>query len=147
MSTSPTGTRAELIDPRGLRFAAGVTSVVLALVLIFQSPWLLACQTVVFGVGAIFGASKSPYGQIFARLIRPRLAPPTELEDPQPPRFAQLIGFAFAAVGACGFFLGSPIVGSIAAGFALTAALLNSTIGFCLGCEVYLVLRRLSPVR
>jgi len=80
------------IDPRGARFAAVVSTIVLALVLITGSGWLLAAQTLVFAVGAALGLRFAPYGMVFRWLIRPRLGPPAELEAEPPPRFAQGIG-------------------------------------------------------
>ena len=77
------------VDPRGPRFAAGLTSLVLALVLLTGSAWLLAAQAVVF---ALTAAGRGPYAVVFRRLVRPRLGPPAELEDPRPLRFAQLVG-------------------------------------------------------
>jgi hypothetical protein len=131
-----------VIDPRGPRFAAWVTSVVLALVLLTQSPWLLGVQAVVFGVGAVLGIQRAPYGLIFRSLLRPHLAPPAELEPAEPPRFAQAVGAGFAVVGVIGFAVGSGAVGLIATAFALAAALLNAVFGFCLGCELYLFFRK-----
>jgi hypothetical protein len=37
---------------------------------------------------------------------------------------------------------GATVVGQVAVGFALVAALLNAVFAFCLGCEVYLLVRR-----
>jgi hypothetical protein len=79
---------------------------------------------------------------VFRIAVRPRLAPPDELEDPRPPRFAQALGLVFAAVGVAGFLLGSNAVGLVATALALAAALLNAAFGLCLGCELYLILRR-----
>ncbi len=81
---------------------------------------------------------------MFRTLVRPRLGAPTELEDAAPPRFAQAVGFAFALVGLVGFLAGATLVGLIATGFALVAALLNAVFGFCLGCEMYLLIRRVG---
>lgn len=136
-----------MIDPRGQRFAAAITSVVLALVLIFSSGWLLAAQALIFAWAVVFGPARSPYGFLFAKLVRPRLATPAALEDARPPRFAQAVGLAFTLIGCIGYFAGVPLLGAIATAFALVAALLNATIGFCLGCEMYLLLRRLAPNR
>lgn len=127
------------IDPRGPRFGAALTTVVLAAVVITGSPWLLAAQAVVFGLGAL---GRSPYGVVFRRLVRPRLAAPTELEHDAPPRFAQAVGLAFAAVGLVGFATGSTLLAVAATSAALGAAFLNSAFGICLGCEVYLLARR-----
>lgn len=132
-----------MIDPRGPRFGAAVTTVVLALVLITGAAWLLAIQAIVFALGA-FAPDIAPYGRLYARLIRPRLAPPAELEDPAPPRFAQAVGLAFSVVGLVGLLTGVTALAYAAIGAALAAAFLNAAFGFCLGCEIYLVIRRLS---
>ncbi|MEU7880623.1 DUF4395 domain-containing protein [Microbispora bryophytorum] len=132
------------IDPRRPRFGAAVTSVVLAVVLIAQNPWLLAAQAVVFALGA---AGASPYGLVFRRFVRPRLGPPAEMEDAAPPRFAQAVGLGFALVGLIGFVVGITPLALGATAAALLAAILNAAFGFCLGCETYLLIRRLQPGR
>ena len=138
-----------MIDPRGPRFAAWVTSAVLALTLLLSgSPTaaglLLATQAVVFALGS---AGRSPYQRVFRRFVRPRLAPPEELEAEAPTRFAQLVGLAFAVGGAVSFLTGAVTAGLVFTGFALVAALLNAAIGLCLGCELYLIVQRIKPTR
>ena len=137
------------IDPRGPQFAAALTTVVLAAVLLLApSPLgvaLLAVQAVLFAVGAGVGLQHTPHAWLFQRLVRPRLAPPAELEDPEPPRFAQGVGLVFALVGLAGFLSGATVVGLVATGLALAAALLNAAFGFCLGCEMYLLIKRVRP--
>jgi len=135
------------VDPRGPRFAATLTTVVLALTLLTGSPWLLALQGVVFAFGAFRGIQHTPYAWLFRRFVRPRLARPTELEDARPPRFAQTLGLAFAVVGLLGAVTGETAVFLVATGFALAAAFLNAAFGFCLGCEVYLIIRRSTHPR
>jgi hypothetical protein len=150
MSTTTTSPVATGIDPRGPRFAATLTSVVLVLVLLTPGPVsvvLLALQAAVFAVGAARGVQHTPYAVAFRWWVRPRLGPPAELEDPRPPRFAQAVGLVFAVVGLAGFAAGSPVVALVATGLALVAALLNATIGLCLGCEMYLILRRATARR
>jgi hypothetical protein len=136
------------VDPRGLRFAAGVTTVVLALTLVLNNPWPLAVQAVVFAISVAFGVQASPYGLLFKRLIRPRLGPPMELEDAAPPRFAQLVGLVFAVAGLIGYLTGATVLGVVATGFALVAAFVNAAVGLCLGCEAYLLIHRIrTPTR
>ncbi|MHB9864336.1 DUF4395 domain-containing protein [Streptomyces sp. YIM S03343] len=132
------------IDVRGPRFGAAVTTAVLALVLITGSAWLLAWQTLAFALGAAGGVGRSPYGVLFRRLIRPRLGPPTEFEPPEPPRFAQAVGLVFAGLGLVGYTLGPGWLGLAATGAALAAAFLNAAFGYCLGCETYLLVRRVT---
>jgi hypothetical protein len=132
------------IDARGPRFGAALTTVVLAVVLITGSFWLLAWQTLAFALGAAGGVGRSPYGWLFRTAVRPRIGPPTELEAPEPPRFAQAVGLGFAAVGLVGFGLGPDWLGLAATGAALAAAFLNAAFGYCLGCEMYLLVRRVT---
>ncbi|MFF7972563.1 DUF4395 family protein [Streptomyces sp. NPDC007905] len=132
------------IDVRGPRFGAAVTTVVLAVALITQNAWLLAWQTVVFALGAAGGVARSPYGLFFRTLVRPRLGPPTEFEPPEPPRFAQAVGLVFAGLGLVGFSVGPAWLGLAATGAALAAAFLNAVFGYCLGCEMYLLLKRVT---
>jgi hypothetical protein len=135
------------VDPRGQRFSAILTSFVLVVVLITGSWPLLAAQAVVFVIGVAFGLRSAPYGLIYQALVRPRLGPPAELEPEAPPRFAQGVGATFALVGVVGYALGIPALGMTATAFALIAAFLNAAFGLCLGCEAYLLLRRLTPGR
>jgi len=132
------------VDPRGLRFGAIITTLVLAIALVTQSAWLLALQGVVFALGAFVGLQASPYGVFFKAFVRPRLAPPVELEASGPPRFAQGVGLAFAVLGTIGFATGITWLGIAATAMALGAAFLNAAFGFCLGCEMFLILRRLT---
>jgi hypothetical protein len=134
-----------LVDVRGPRFAAALTAAVLAVALVLGSGVLVAVQAVVFAVGAFAGLRYAPYGVLFRTLVAPRLGPVREREPEAPPRFAQLVGLLFAVVGAAGYLLGVPVLGAVATGLALVAALLNATTGFCLGCELYLIARRALP--
>ncbi|WP_217213559.1 DUF4395 domain-containing protein [Streptomyces sp. AC550_RSS872] len=132
------------IDVRGPRFGAAVTTAVLAVVLVTGSAWLLAWQTLAFALGAAGGVSRSPYGWVFRTVVRPRIGPPTEFEAPQPPRFAQAVGLVFAGLGLAGYTLGPHWLGLAATGAALAAAFLNAVFGYCLGCEMYLLVRRMT---
>jgi hypothetical protein len=135
------------IDPRGPRTAALITTAVLAAVLITGSGWLLAVQALVFAAGAVFGLRYSPYGVLYRTLIRPRLGPPRELEPEAPLRFAQAVGLVFAVAGVAGYAAGLTLLGVVATAAALVAAFLNGAFGFCLGCEMYLLIRRIRPGR
>jgi hypothetical protein len=132
------------VDPRGPRFAAWVTTVVLAATLLTSSGWLLAAQAVVFALGAFAGLRYSPYSAVFRVLIAPRIGPPVAREAAAPVRFAQGVGFAFAVIGAVGYLAAVPVLGAAATALALAAAFLNAAFGLCLGCETYLLFRRLT---
>ena len=138
------------VDPRGLRVSAAITAAVLALVLVLPrsvGEVLLAVQVVIFAASSVIGLHASPYAQLFARAVRPRLGAPAETEDARPPRFAQVVGLAFSGAGLIALLLGATVAGYVLVGFAFAAALLNASVGLCLGCEMYLALRRFTPAR
>ena len=127
------------VDPRAPRFGAAITTLILALVLVTGSLWLLAAQAVVFALGI---AGRSPYGMLFKALVK---SAPKETEDSRPPRFAQGVGLVFAVAGLAGFAAGIMPLALAATAAALLAAFLNAAFGFCLGCETYLLIRRILP--
>lgn len=131
------------VDPRGVRFNAAVTTVVVALVLVSASSWLIAAQAVVFALGAFAGLRFAPYSVLYRLVVAPRLRQPTEKEDAAPVRFSQGVGFMFALVAAIGYATGLTTLGIVVTAFALAAAFLNAAFGFCLGCELYALLARL----
>jgi len=139
------------VDPRGPRFGAAVTTVVLAGSLLLLGTTaglvLVAWQALAFGLGAFVGLQAAPYGLIFRSVVQSRLAPAREFEDAAAPRFAQGVGFVFAVVAVVSLLGGLTAVAAVALALALAAAFLNAAFGFCLGCEMYLLGRRLLPGR
>ena len=133
-----------LIDARGPRYSAAITTFVLALALITESSYVIGFQFAVFLSAVLFGLRRSIYGFIYRNLIQPRLSGPVPSEDQRAPRFAQLIGALFAFVALLGGVTGNSAVFLIATSFALGAAFLNAAFGFCLGCQIYLILVRLT---
>jgi len=137
----------KLIDARGPRFGAILTTLMLAATLLTipstTSIILLSIQTLVFGLGSLVGLAAQPYGVIYRRFVQPKLGKPTDLEDPRPPRFAQSVGLMFAVVGLVALLTGATTVAFVAVGAALAAAFLNAAFNFCLGCEMYLIGRRI----
>lgn len=134
------------VDPRGPRFSAWATSVVLAVVLVTGWWWLLAVQSLIFAVSAFVSLRYNPWGQLYRSFVAPRLKPSSEREETPPLRFAQGVGFAFALIGTISYATGVPVVGIAATAVALAAAFLNAAFGLCLGCETYLLLRRFGLV-
>ncbi len=143
------------IDPRGPRFGAGITGVLLLVViglaltpgLELAATGLLGAIVAVFAWGAFAGIKRHPYGFLFKKLVRPRLNPPADLEDPAPPTFAQGVGFVITGIGFVLSFVLGPIALVVAAAAAFVAAFLNSVFGYCLGCQIYLLLVRGGVIR
>lgn len=132
-----------VIDVRGPRFGAAITTVVLALALIVQGPvgiGLVAWQWLAFAISALAGLRWSPYGNLF-RLIKRRLdlGPPPATEPEGPPRFAQLCGLVVASLALVAFAFGATTLGWVAVGIVVALAALQASTGVCIGCELYLL--------
>jgi len=147
-SSNTAATQPDLVDVRGPRFAAWVTTAVLVITLLVSasSPLaaavILGLQALIFAIGAVGGPRRHPYGRVFARVVAPRLGPVKEREPVPPLQFAQLVGLIFAVAGAVAFAGGAFLVGVIASAAALVAAFLNAAFGICLGCQLYPLVAR-----
>lgn len=148
MPSNTTTTQPDLVDVRGPRFAAWVTTAVLVLALIVSTASslvaavILAVQAVIFAIGAVGGPRKHPYGRIFATVVAPRVGPVQDREPTAPLKFAQLVGLIFAVLAVVGFATGAVLFGVIATAAALAAAFLNAAFGICLGCQLYPLVAR-----
>lgn len=172
MNTTPVATDTprppDRIDARGPRFSAGITAALLLLGVYLASIGTSASGSlgtthlaeraldpgffVVLLVATLFAWSlvspaSQPLGILFRRLVQPRLSAATEWEDPRPPRFAQGVGLAVVSVGLVLHLIGVPWALVIAGAAAFVAAFLNAAFGFCLGCELYLLLSRAGLIR
>jgi hypothetical protein len=132
-----------VIDARGPRFGAVITTAVLATALATNNLWVVIAQAIVFAIGAFRGPQFTPYALIFKSIVKPRLKSAVITEDVRPPQFAQSVGLLFALTAIAGSVLGIPVIFTIAISFALAAAFLNAAFNYCLGCEMYVVLLRL----
>jgi hypothetical protein len=153
------------IDPRGPRFAAGITSALLLVAVllgltglsatiasvslaqrVLDPAFLLLSAIALLFLWGVLSPRTAPWGVLYRRLIAPRLAPPRELEDPRPPRFAQGVGLFVTGIGLMLHLAGVPWALTIAAAAAFMAAFLNAVFGLCLGCQLYLLLQRAGIV-
>ena len=140
------------IDPRGPRFGATITNV-LSAIIFFEAldkstesiaALLFGIAAVLFLIGTVFGTSKHPFGWLYRTLVKPRLGAPSELEDARPPQFAQAVGLFVSVIGLVLYFAAVPYGIAIAAAALFLASALQAYVGFCLGCQMYLGLKRLG---
>ena len=140
------------IDPRGPRFGAGITNI-LSVVAFLEAldkgsepiaAAIFGLFAVLFLIGTLYGTSKHPFGWIYRSFVKPRLAAPKELEDSRPPQFAQAVGLFVSVIGLVLFWAAVPYGIAIAAAALFLASALQAYAGFCLGCQMYLGLRRLG---
>ncbi len=134
---SATLPKARMIDPRGHRFGAGVSAILLIVAFLTGTPWLVAVVLLSIGVSAAFGLRYSIYGAIWRRIVKVAGLGPTEPEHEYPPRFAQVLGSVALILSLVAFALGATPLGWL---FALAVAGLQSLLavtGYCLGCRLY----------
>jgi len=138
------------VDPRLVRFSAGATAGVLAVVLLVVDVarplglGLLGSQVAVFAFTAFVSFQWSVWAQFYARVIWPRIGPPAVLEDARPPRFAQFVGFVLTALALISFAIGLDVAGYGLTALALAGGVLNAATGLCLGCKAYRLIRQPS---
>jgi hypothetical protein len=142
MAETPIPTTPKAIDPRGPRFNQAVLAVALLLGFLFEWRLVVPLFAVVLALGAAFGPRYGPFLRLYAEVIKPRLAPPSELEDPRPPRFSAAVGVLFLTGGTVAFLAGVPALGWALALVVALLAGLSATTGICVGCEIYLFVAR-----
>lgn len=135
------------IDPRGPRFNQAVLAVALLAGWAVDARWVVPTFAVVLFLGAAFGPRYGPFLRLYAEVLRPRLRPPAELEDPRPPRFAAAVGVAFLAAATVAFGADAAAVGWPLALVVAALAGLAATTGICVGCELYVWAARLAAIR
>lgn len=141
VSTMP-GQLPKPIDPRGPRFNQAVLTVALLGGFLLDTRWVAPVFAVVLFLGAAFGPRYGPFLRFYAEIVKPRLSPPAELEDPRPPRFAAAVGVIFLAAATIAFAAGAVGLGWVLALIVAALAGLAAVTGICVGCEIYLVLAR-----
>lgn len=135
------------IDPRGPRFNQAVLTVALLGAFLLDARIVVPVFAVVLLLGAAFGPRYGPFLRLYAEVIKPRLAPPSDLEDPRPPRFAAAVGVVFLAAATIAFAAGAAAVGWTLALIVAALAGLAAVTGICVGCEIYVLLARRRGVR
>jgi hypothetical protein len=108
---------------------------------------IMAFAVVMFTLGSLLGPAKHPYSYLYKYTLRKLLKDPTELEAPKPVHFAQVVGLIVTGTGLLLHLLAVPNALPIAAAAAFVAAFLNSVFAYCLGCQMYLGLKRLGVIR
>ena len=129
--------KARMIDPRGHRFGAGVSAILLIGAFVTGTTVLVPLLLLSIGVSAAFGLRFSIYGLVWRRIAKTLALPKVEPEHEYPPRFAQVLGSVALTLALIAFALGATTIGW---GLALAVAGLQTllaTTGYCLGCRLY----------
>jgi hypothetical protein len=135
------------IDPRGPRFNQAVLTIALLGAYLLDAQIVVPVFALVLFLGAAFGPKYGPFLRLYVEVIKPRLSPPADLEDPRPPRFAAAVGVAFLSAATIAFVAGATTLGWVLALIVAALAGLAATTGICVGCEIYVLLARWRGVR
>ena len=143
------------LDPRGPRFGAGITSVLMLIVIYLSLDAntidiafaVMAFAVVMFVFGSVLGPAKHPYSYLYKFTLRKLLKDPSFLEPAKPVHFAQVIGLVVTGSGLALHFAGVPNALPISAALAFLAAFVNAVFAYCIGCQMYLGLKRLGVIR
>lgn len=125
------------VDPRAPRFGQALTATLLLAGVALQAPAFVYAVAAVLAAAVLTGWRVDLWAVCFRRVVRPRIGPPTRLEDPSPHRFAKLLG-AVGTVLASGFAIAGLAVAAYAIATAVAiAAGLAAVTGLCIGCRLY----------
>src|SRR3954447_18686475 len=128
---------ARMIDPRGHRFGAAVSGLLLLGSFLLNAPVGVAIALASIGVSAAFGLRWSVYGIAWRRIARAMSLPKTEPEHEYPPRFAMTLGSVGLTLSLVAFALGASPAGWLLALAVATLQGVLATTGYCVGCRLY----------
>ena len=128
---------ARSIDPRGQRFGAGLSAIVLVISFATQQFWLAALIGLNLLVSAAFGSRLFLLGRPWPLIRKALRLGPTTPEHEYPPRFAQALGGICLALGTIAFLVGLTVLGWLLVGAVAGLQTLLATTGYCLGCKMY----------
>jgi hypothetical protein len=125
------------IDPRGQRFGAAVSAVVLVVAFLLGLPWLAVVVGADLALSSAFGTRYFLPSRPWPLIRRVLRLGPVELEHEYPPRFAQALGATFLGLAAIAFVLGATTLGWLLAGAVAGLQILLAVTGICVGCRLY----------
>jgi len=135
--SNPLTPPARLIDPRGQRFGAGFSAVILAAAVVLNLPWVVALVALAMAASAGFGSQYWLLGKPLPFIKRALRLGRVELEHEYPPRFAQALGVVFLSLGLILLATPIPVLGWLLVGAVITLQTLLAATGYCLGCRLY----------
>jgi hypothetical protein len=145
----------EQLDPRGPRFGAGISSILMLIVIYLSldpasegiALGVMGFAVIMFTFGSVLGPARHPYSYLYKFTLRKFLKAPAYLEPATPVHFAQVIGLVITGLGLSLGLFGVPYALPIAAAAAFMAAFVNAVFAYCIGCQMYLGLKRLGAIR
>jgi hypothetical protein len=131
------------VDLNGLR--TGMATTIVLLVAAFILDWwpLVAFVALAQLLGA-FDTSFAPYRLFYRAVVKSFVQPHVIADNPEPHRFAMLVGGLFNSAATLALIAGLDVIGWILVGIVVVLANLNFWLDFCLGCWMYYRFNRLG---
>jgi hypothetical protein len=124
------------------RLVAGGVVVMALLTVAFNLRWATIVIAYGFVARVLTGPTLSPLGQLVTRVITPRLGWQERPVAGPPKRFAQAMGVVFSVSALILTGLGYWGAAQIVLALLISAAILESAFGICLGCKVFALLMK-----
>ena len=141
------------VDQSGLRTGQALTIILLLAGFVLDS-WLLVAVVAVSQLLGAWDAPFAPYRLFYKHVARRFVKPHVIADNPEPHRFAMLVGGVMNAVAVVALLAGASTVAWVLVWIVIALANLNFWLNFCLGCWMYYQFNRLgvpgfvrSPVR
>ncbi|MDQ7025810.1 MAG: DUF4395 domain-containing protein [Anaerolineae bacterium] len=133
------------LDQNALKTGQVLTIVLLLAGYVFNS-WLLVAFVAICQLFGGLGLPIAPYRLIYHYLVKPTrlIKPRIEPDNPEPHRFAMLIGAIFNGLATIALLANVAFLGWLLVGIVLVLANVNFWLNFCVGCWMYYRLNRLG---
>lgn len=134
---------ARKVDENGLKTGQALTIMLLIVAFILNSPLLVAVVALAQFAGALalpFAPYKVFYEQVVlsSGLVKPNI----QADNPEPHRFAMLVGAIFNGTATLALVAGVPAIAWVLVAIVVALANLNFWLNFCAGCWMYYQLHR-----
>jgi hypothetical protein len=130
------------VNDYAARSTAGLVVLLAIIAVVVDNPIVYAVLAIGFALRVASGPTLSPLGQLSVRVIVPYVIKKSKLVPGPPKRFAQTIGLVVSTSALVLSLFGLGVAAQIVTGLLIVAALLESVLGFCLGCTIFGFLQR-----
>ena len=133
------------VDQAGLKTGQAATIILLIVAFVLNSTLLVAFVGLAQLLGAL-DVPYAPYRLLYQRVLKPGgLVKPHIIDDnPEPHRFAMLVGAIFNGVATLALLANVAVLGWVLVAIVIVLANLNFWLNFCAGCWMYYQFNRLG---
>lgn len=133
------------VDQNGLKTGQAATILLLILAFILNAPVIVAFVALAQLLGAL-DVPFAPYRLLYQNVVKSSglVKPHVIADNPEPHRFAMLVGAIFNGAATVALLAGAPVLGWVLVGIVVVLANLNFWLNFCAGCWMYYQFNRLG---